>query len=78
VEPLVNEQNHAAIKSSRLLHLLARLYREDSGQDIIEYALIAVSMGLFTIAGVHGLADSIGNDLTIIINAFNNATVGAT
>jgi Flp pilus assembly pilin Flp len=73
----VNEQNHAAATTPRLLHLLARLYREDSGQDVIEYALVAVSMGLFTITGVHGLASSISNDLNTIINAFANATSGA-
>jgi Flp pilus assembly pilin Flp len=77
VEPLVNERKHAASTAQPLLHLLARLYRDDSGQDIVEYALIAVSMGLLTVAGVHGLAASISNDLTTIINAFNSATAGA-
>jgi Flp pilus assembly pilin Flp len=77
VEPLVNGLQHAAPTKISLWHLLVRLYREDSGQDIVEYALIAVSMGLFTVAGVHGLASSISNDLTTIITAFNNATAGA-
>jgi pilus assembly protein Flp/PilA len=57
-----------------LLRLLARLRQEDSGQDVIEYALIAVSMGLFTVAGVHGLANSISNDINTVLNAFNAAT----
>jgi Flp pilus assembly pilin Flp len=54
--------------------LLARLREDDSGQDVVEYALIAVSMGLFTVAGVHGLATSISNDILIVVNAFNAAT----
>jgi Flp pilus assembly pilin Flp len=77
MEPLVNEQKHAAIATTSLLHLLVRLYRDDSGQDIVEYALIAVFMGLSTVVGVHGLASSISNDLTTILNAFSNATAGA-
>jgi pilus assembly protein Flp/PilA len=77
VEPPVNEKKHAAIATTSLLNLLARLYRDDSGQDIVEYALIAVFMGLSTVVGVHGLASSISNDLTTILNAFSNATAGA-
>ena len=57
-----------------LLRLLVRLRHEDSGQDLIEYALIAVSMGLLTVAGVHGLANSISNDIYIVLNAFSAAT----
>jgi Flp pilus assembly pilin Flp len=76
--PLVKEQNYASTIGPTLLHRLVQLWREDSGQDIIEYALVAVSMGLFTVAGIHGLAASIGNDLNTILNAFNSATAGAT
>jgi pilus assembly protein Flp/PilA len=63
-----------ATSSWPLLRLLARLRQEDSGQDVIEYALIAVSMGLLTVAGVHGLANSISNDINTVLNAFNAAT----
>ena len=50
--------------------------RED-GQDMVEYALITLAMGLGTVAGVHGLASSIDNDLTTVLNAFNVATAAA-
>ena len=56
-----------------LQRLLARLWQEDSGQDIIEYALIAALLGLSTVAGVHGLATSIVNDINFVVNGFNSA-----
>jgi pilus assembly protein Flp/PilA len=53
---------------------LGSLWQDDDGQDIVEYALIALAMGLSTVAGVHGLANSISGDLNFIVNGFNNAT----
>ena len=53
---------------------LLRLYRDDSGQDIVEYALIASFMGLGTVAGVHGLAASVAGYFNTILNAFESAT----
>lgn len=73
----MNEPQHARPTKISLRQLLVSLCHDDSGQDIVEYALIAVSMGLLTIAGVHGLAASVSNDFNTIINAFNNATAGA-
>jgi pilus assembly protein Flp/PilA len=58
---------HAALAIS------LRLIRDDSGQDIIEYALIAATIGLASVAGVHGLANSVANDLNIVVGDFNNA-----
>lgn len=63
-----------ATPPNSLLRFLARLRDDDSGQDLIEYALIAVSLGLLTVTGVHGLANSISNDLETVLNAFNAAT----
>jgi Flp pilus assembly pilin Flp len=54
---------------------LARLAQEDAGQDLVEYALIALAMGLSTVAGVHGLASTITNDFDFIVTGFNSATV---
>jgi Flp pilus assembly pilin Flp len=56
---------------------LSRLWHDESGQDMVEYALITLAMGLGTVAGVHGLASSIDNDLTTVLNAFNVATAAA-
>jgi pilus assembly protein Flp/PilA len=45
-------------------HLFLNLVAEDSGQDLIEYALVAALVGLGAVASMRGLANS-------LINAFN-------
>ncbi len=40
---------------------LAGLLRDESGQDLIEYALIIAVMGLALVASMNGLANSISN-----------------
>jgi pilus assembly protein Flp/PilA len=42
-------------------HLLRNLMTEDSGQDLIEYALVAALVGLGSVASMQGLANSIAN-----------------
>jgi Flp pilus assembly pilin Flp len=63
-----------AAPPNSLSRRLVLLWLEESGQDMVEYALVAVAMGLGTVAGVHGLASSIGNDLNIVLHGFNDAT----
>jgi pilus assembly protein Flp/PilA len=46
--------------------LLMRLWREESGQDLIEYALLMVLISLAAIAAMKGLA-------TAVSTAYNNA-----
>jgi len=46
---------------------------EDSGQDMVEYALVASFMGLASVAGVNGLASKVAGDLNIVLNGFNAA-----
>ena len=46
--------------------LLMRLWQEESGQDLTEYALLLVLIALAATAAMRGLAVSIGN-------AYNNA-----
>jgi len=41
--------------------LLKNLITEDSGQDLIEYALVAALVGLGAVAAMKGLSNSIGN-----------------
>ncbi len=65
----------AAIPQPTLRGFLARLAQEEAGQDLVEYALIALAMGLSTVAGVHGLASTITNDLNFIVTGFNSAAV---
>lgn len=44
--------------------VLANLLRDDSGQDLIEYALVAALIGLGATAAMTGLSTTIGTALT--------------
>ena len=46
--------------------LLNRLLRDESAQDLIEYALIAALIALAAIAGLNGLASKINSEYTRI------------
>ena len=54
-------------------HLLTKLVAEDSGQDLIEYALVAALVGLGAVASMRGLATSISNTFGGIGTALANA-----
>ena len=49
-------------------NLLRRIWGEESGQDLIEYALIAMLVALIAIAGLNNLATKIGSYYTGIGN----------
>ena len=51
--------------------LFKKLIAEDSGQDLIEYALVAALVGLGAIAAISGLTNAIGK-------SFNNEGTGLT
>jgi pilus assembly protein Flp/PilA len=53
-----------------------RLLSDESGQDMIEYALIAAIMGLGTVTGLHGLASAVAGYFNTVLNAFNAALSG--
>ena len=53
--------------------LLKNLATEDSGQDLIEYALVAALVGLGSVASMQGLANSIATTFTGVGNALTNA-----
>ena len=53
--------------------LILKLAREDSGQDLIEYALVAALVGLGAVASMQSLANSIGTTFNGIGNALSNA-----
>jgi pilus assembly protein Flp/PilA len=53
--------------------LLARLRREDSGQDLIEYALTAAMVGLTVVSGMGNLAGNIANSFNSIGSAVSSA-----
>ena len=56
-----------------LKQLLANLIVEESGQDLIEYALVAALVGLGSVASMSTLASSIANTFGNISNSLTNA-----
>ena len=46
--------------------LLVRLLVDDSGQDLIEYALIGALIAIVAITGLNGLASKINSEFTKI------------
>ena len=52
---------------------LVDLLCEDSGQDVIEYALISCFIGLATVTGIHGLAAEISGYFNIVTSGFLNS-----
>ena len=48
--------------------LLKRLYQEESGQDLIEYALIAALIAVAAIASMNTLATAISGEFTKVGN----------
>ena len=53
--------------------LLQNLITEESGQDLIEYALVAALVGLGSVASMNSLASAIGNTFNGIGNSLTNA-----
>jgi pilus assembly protein Flp/PilA len=53
--------------------LLKNLMNEESGQDLIEYALVAALVGLGSVAAMSGLANSIGNAFNGVGTALTNS-----
>jgi pilus assembly protein Flp/PilA len=48
------------------MRLFKALYADETGQDLIEYALIATLVALVAITGLNGLATKIDNKYTSI------------
>jgi Flp pilus assembly pilin Flp len=55
---------------------LRNLVHDERGQDLIEYALIAATIGLGTVAGVNGIASSVSQYVTIVRVAFDASLAG--
>ena len=51
---------------------MQRLPQDESGQDLIEYALIAAVVGLGTLVGVHGAANTIVNYVLTVTTTFSS------
>ena len=60
----------------RINACLRDFVRDDRGQDLIEYALIAATIGLGTVAGVNGIASSISQYVVTVRVAFDSSLAG--
>ncbi len=71
-DPVVDEGSRNPARMVRRL-FLSRLRREESGQDLIEYALAAALMGLSAVSGMNGLAANVANAFDGVSNVLTNA-----
>jgi Flp pilus assembly pilin Flp len=60
----------------RMKNLIARLVREDAGQDLIEYALLGSFVSLVALTGATYLGNQLNLWYTGIGNVVNSATTG--
>jgi len=51
--------------------ILSNLMQDESGQDLIEYALVAALVGLGAVTAMRGLATSIGTAFSTIGTTLN-------
>jgi len=58
---------------NRITGHIKTLYTDETGQDLIEYALIATLIALIAITGLNGLASSITSEYTSITTKFGSA-----
>ncbi|HUD22567.1 MAG TPA: hypothetical protein VMQ60_06960 [Acidobacteriaceae bacterium] len=61
-----------ALKNYR--QIFKNLLIKDSGQDLIEYALVAALVGLGSVAAISGLDNSLKNTYNGVGSALTNAT----
>jgi pilus assembly protein Flp/PilA len=47
-------------------HLFVRFVRETQGQDLIEYALLAATIGLGALAGMRAVRDAVNTEFSSI------------
>ncbi len=59
---------------NKFKHTVSRLMHEESGQDLIEYALVAALVGLGAVTAMKGLSNTITNAFNTIGNSLTNAT----
>lgn len=51
---------------ARCLQLIRRLHRDESGQDLLEYALVLITVLSAVVVGSHDLASLLANGMTDI------------
>ncbi len=58
---------------ANMKQLLKNLVTEESGQDLIEYALVAALVGLGSVSAMQGLSSSIANAFNGVGTSLANA-----
>ncbi len=58
---------------TEFISALRRLHQEESGQDLIEYALIAALIALAAIVGMNYVASKINSAFSVVGNKLSNA-----
>jgi pilus assembly protein Flp/PilA len=56
-----------------MTHMLSAFLNDESGQDLIEYALVAALVGLGAVAAMKGLSNAVGNSFNGVGNALTSA-----
>jgi len=51
-----------------MINMLKNLHKEESGQDLIEYALVAIIIALGAITAMGSVASKLNNEFTNISN----------
>jgi pilus assembly protein Flp/PilA len=65
---------HLLKPATHLRHALLDFIRDESGQDLIEYALIAGLIGLAAVATMTGLSTKVKQAFNSVGNGLTNAT----
>jgi pilus assembly protein Flp/PilA len=68
------ENKRGETKMIDMKQLLKNLSTEDSGQDLIEYALVAALVGLGAVASITTLKNTIANTFNSVGSSLTNAT----
>jgi pilus assembly protein Flp/PilA len=55
-------------------NFIHRFIHEESGQDLVEYALVAALVGLGAVASLNSLASSVTNTFNAVGNTLTTAT----
>ena len=58
---------------SKMMQFLRNIVADDSGQDLIEYALVAALVGLGAVAAMKGLSNSVKNSFNGVGTSLTNA-----
>jgi pilus assembly protein Flp/PilA len=61
-------------ENNDMKNLLRRLWREEEGQDLIEYALLVALVALAAVTGMQGLATAINKEFLALGSSLTSTT----